>query len=141
VGKGRQVKEGERLAIITIGHVGNFALKASQILDNENISTAVYDMRFLKPLDKELMHTIFKKFEHIITVEDGAVNGGLGSAVVEFMSDNGYGAKVIRLGIPDKFVSQGTLQELYRDCGYDVAGIVTAGRKMVQKTQTNPVRD
>ncbi len=141
VGKGLEMKKGNTLAILSIGHVGNFALKASQILDNENISTAVYNMRFLKPLDESLLHKVFKSFDMIITVEDGTINGGLGSAIVEFMSDNGYHANITRLGIPDKFVPQGTLQELYRDCGFDVAGIVTAGRKMVQKPQTNPVQD
>jgi 1-deoxy-D-xylulose-5-phosphate synthase len=140
VGKGIEVKTGDTLAIISIGHVGNFALKAAQILDNENISTAVYNMRFLKPLDEGLLHEVFKRYKTIITVEDGTINGGLGSAVVEFMSDNGYRTKVVRLGIPDRFIPQGTLEELYRDCGFDISGIVNTGRQLIQQPHTNPTR-
>ena len=132
IGKGRQVKEGDRIAILSIGHVGNYALKAAEILDKENISTAVFDMRFLKPLDNELLHGVCRKYTMILTVEDGTILGGLGSAVLEFMSDHGYQARTRRLGIPDKFIPQGTSEELYRDCGFDVNGIVNAGREMVQ---------
>jgi 1-deoxy-D-xylulose-5-phosphate synthase len=129
IGKGQEIKPGDNIAILTIGHVGNFALKAADILDNENISTAVYDMRFLKPLDKALLHGVFTRFKKIITVEDGTIIGGLGSAVLEFMNDHGYQSRVIRLGIPDKFIPQGTPEELYRDCGFDIDGIVKAGHE------------
>ena len=126
IGKGRMIREGKDAAIITIGQPGNEAVKACLKLTEEGIDIAHYDMRFLKPIDTELLHDIFKKFNKIVTVEDGSVTGGLGSAVIEFMSENGYHATVKRLGIPDYFVEQGTLAELHRECGFDAEGIVTA---------------
>jgi 1-deoxy-D-xylulose-5-phosphate synthase len=131
IGKGRKIKEGNDLAVISIGHVGNFALKAAQILDNENISTAVFDMRFLKPIDEELLHQILKNFNRILTVEDGTIVGGLGSAVIEFNNDNNYKSRIFRLGIPDRFIEHGTPEELYRECGFDIQGIAEAGRQLV----------
>ena len=89
-------------------------------------------MRFVKPLDEELLHTVFKSFSQIITVEDGTVVGGFGSAVLEFMADNNYSAQVRRLGIPDKFIDQGSREELIRLCGFDVSGIAAAARDMVR---------
>ena len=86
-------------------------------------SVAFYDMRFLKPLDEELLHGVFHKFKKIITLEDGTIVGGLGSAVLEFMADHGYSAKIVRLGIPDHFVEHGTQQQLYHECGYDCESI------------------
>jgi 1-deoxy-D-xylulose-5-phosphate synthase len=110
VGRGRKLRDGTDLAILSIGHPGNFAVSACIELEDENISAAHYDMRFLKPLDEALLHQVFKKFTRIITVEDGILSGGFGSAVLEFMSENDYRARVVRLGIPDKFTDQGTLQ-------------------------------
>lgn len=130
VGKGKQIKQGDKLAILSIGHIGNLALKAAEILDQENISTAVYNMRFLKPLDETLLHGIFTKFDKIITVEDGSIIGGLGSAVLEFKNDNHCQATCIRLGIPDRFIQQGNPEELFKECGFDVAGIVNTARKI-----------
>lgn len=122
IGRGRCISEGEEIAIISIGAIGQEAIKAiSKITD---IKPALYDMRFLKPIDKELLHKICKKFSKIITLEDGVINGGLGSAVLEFISDNNYSAKVIRLGIPDKFIEHGTQQELYKECKYDYESII-----------------
>jgi 1-deoxy-D-xylulose-5-phosphate synthase len=89
-------------------------------------------MRFLKPLDNKLLKTVFSRFTKVITVEDASVVGGLGSAVIEYMNDNSYKAKVIRLGIPDRFVDHGTQEELYKECGYDVEGIAKAARNLVQ---------
>ena len=100
-GTGRVVKEGEEVAILTIGHIGNYAIEACQLLEEEGLDPAHYDMRFVKPLDANLLHTIFKKFDRVITVEDGCLMGGFGSAVAEWMLDHGYSAKITRLGIPD----------------------------------------
>ena len=124
IGKGRLVKDGGGVAILSLGHVGNFAVDACKQLITEELFPAHYDMRFAKPLDEELLHDVFKRFSKIITVEDGVLKGGFGSAVLEFMSDNGYNAEVKRLGIPDKFVEHGTQKELYRECGYDAQAIV-----------------
>jgi 1-deoxy-D-xylulose-5-phosphate synthase len=135
VGKGRQISEGNDLAILSIGHPGNFASAVVKKLAKENISVAHYDMRFVAPIDKEILHTVFKKFKHIITVEDGVLKGGFGSAVVEFMSDNGYNSEVRRLGIPDYFVEQGTQEELQRECGFDAEGIEIAIREILVKKE------
>jgi 1-deoxy-D-xylulose-5-phosphate synthase len=125
IGKGQKIKEGKDIAIITIGPVGNEAVKAAEYIQKKmNINAAVYDLRFLKPIDKDLLHEIFRKFDKIITIEDNAITGGMGSAVVEFMADNDYTAKVKRLGVPDYFVQQGTVNELQRECGFDFDSIV-----------------
>ncbi|WP_434802115.1 1-deoxy-D-xylulose-5-phosphate synthase [Gabonibacter chumensis] len=121
IGKGRCLIEGDEVAVLSIGAIGREAIKA--IEKNPPRSVAIYDMRFLKPLDTELLHTVFKKFSKIITLEDGTTIGGLGSAVLEFMADHGYSAKVIRLGIPDRFIEHGSQQQLYRECGFDAEAI------------------
>ena len=131
VGKGRQLTEGEDVAILTIGHPGNFAQWAIGQLHKQNIFPAHYDMRFVKPLDEELLHEVFAKFNRIITVEDGAVKGGFGSAILEFMADHGYHAQVRRLGVPDRFIEHGTQQELYKECGYDAEAIMDAVKESV----------
>ncbi len=130
VGKGRCIKKGSEIAIISIGHVGNFALEAINKINAPYISPALYDMRFLKPLDHELLHEVFNKYKKIITIEDGTITGGLGSAVLEFMSDNDYKAKVVRLGIPDRFIEHGTQQALYKECGYDTNHIVSVVKSL-----------
>ncbi len=130
IGKGRCIKEGSEIAIISIGHVGNFALEAINKINAPHISPALYDMRFLKPLDHELLHEVFNKYKKIITIEDGTITGGLGSAVLEFMSDNDYKAKVVRLGIPDRFIEHGTQQALYKECGYDTNHIVSVVKSL-----------
>jgi 1-deoxy-D-xylulose-5-phosphate synthase len=131
IGKGQQLKDGTDLAILSLGPIGKEATKAIEILEEEQISVAHFDMRFLKPLDNKLLKTVFSRFNKIITLEDASVVGGLGSAVIEYMNDNSYKAKVIRLGIPDRFVDQGTQEELYRECGYDAMGIESAVRNLV----------
>lgn len=124
VGKGRKLKEGSDLAVITIGPIGH---DAEQAIDGIEKSTsyriALYDLRFLKPMDEEMLHEIGQRFHRIVTVEDGVLKGGMGSAVLEFMSDNGYMPVVRRLGIPDRFIQQGTVNELHQLCGIDTAGI------------------
>jgi 1-deoxy-D-xylulose-5-phosphate synthase len=123
VGKGRKLRDGDDLAILSIGHIGNIATKAVQKLEAEGMSVAHYDMRFVKPLDEELLHEIFTHHTKVITVEDGCIQGGFGSAVIEFMADNGYSAQVKRLGIPDRYIEHGTQPELWKECGYDEEGI------------------
>lgn len=130
IGKGRCLIEGEKVAVISIGSIGNNAKQAISTFDKNLV--ALYDMRFLKPIDEILLHDIFKKFRKIITLEDGTVTGGLGSAVLEFMSDHRYTATVIRLGIPDRFVEHGTQKELYAECGYDEAAIARNIRQLLQ---------
>jgi 1-deoxy-D-xylulose-5-phosphate synthase len=132
-GKGRKIKDGNEIAILSFGHPGNFAAAAIRDLKTEGIDAAHYDMRFAKPLDEELLHEVFAKFNNIITVEDGTVVGGFGSAIVDFMSANKYNADVKILGIPDRLVEHGTLKELHKECGYDAAGIADAMREMMKE--------
>jgi len=130
VGKGQKVVDGKDIAIISIGHIGNSAIKAAKFLVGDNISVAVFDMRFLKPIDENLLHEIFKKFHRIITLEDGTIVGGMGSAVLEFKNDHNYSSTVKRMGIPDRFIQHGSPEELYKECGFDVDGILEEVRKM-----------
>lgn len=131
IGKGRLIKEGEDVAVLTIGHIGNYAVAAFKALAEEEIFPAHYDMRFVKPLDEELLHTVFNKFNKIITVEDGCLMGGFGSAVLEFMADHDYHAKVIRLGIPDEVIEHGEQHELHKQCSYDEEAIAGAVRSLI----------
>ena len=124
VGRGRKMKDGTDLAVITLGPVGNDAARAlARAEQDTGLSVAHYDLRFLKPLDQDMLHEIGRNFKRIVTVEDGVLMGGMGSAVLEFMSDNGYAPNVKRLGIPDCFVQHGTVQELRKICGIDETGI------------------
>lgn len=124
VGKGRKIRDGRDIAVITIGPVGNIALNACDYVEStEKISAALYDLRFVKPLDEALLHEIFSSFDKIITIEDNAIAGGMGSAILEFMADNDYTARVKRLGIPDTFVQHGSLEELHDECGFDQKAI------------------
>ena len=134
-GVGRIVKEGNEVALLTFGHIGNYAVKASEILAKESITPAHYDMRFAKPLDEKLLHEIFKKFDKIITLEDGCLMGGFGTAVMEFMMDNNYSAKIVRLGIPDKIIEHGEQLELHVECGCDPDSIVREVKKLIAKKQ------
>lgn len=133
-GEGRKVRSGKDVAILSIGPLGNQALSAADKLAKEGISVAVYDMRFVKPLDEILLHEVFSKFKYVITVEDGCLQGGMGSAVLEFMGDHGYTAKIVRLGIPDKFVDHGTQKELYAECFYDENAMIETVRKMMESS-------
>lgn len=124
VGKGRRLKDGNDMAVITIGPVGNIAAKAIARAENERgLSIAHYDLRFLKPIDEELLHEAGKRFPHIVTIENGVLKGGMGSAILEFMADNGYTPQIRRIGIPDIFVEHGTLAELHHLCGMDEESI------------------
>lgn len=132
LGQGRIVKEGEDVAILTIGHIGNYAVKACEELGEEGLNPAHYDMRFVKPLDEDLLHEIFGKFKKVVTVEDGCLMGGFGSAVLEWMMDHGYSAQVKRLGIPDEIVEHGEQLQLHKLCGFDVEGIAQAVRALAK---------
>ncbi len=131
-GQGRIVKEGEDVAILTLGHIGNYAVEACKTLEKEGLNPAHFDMRFVKPLDSDLLHEVFGKFKKVITVEDGCLMGGFGSAVTEWMTDHGYQAQVKRLGIPDEVVEHGTQLELHRQCGFDPEGIASAVRSLAE---------
>lgn len=124
VGKGRKLKDGKDLAVISIGPIGNIAANAIKRAEKDkNLSIAHYDLRFLKPLDEELLHEVGRNFQHIITIEDGVRKGGMGSAVLEFMADNDYTPHVQRIGVPDSFIEHGSIKELYHLCGMDEEGI------------------
>lgn len=132
IGKGRKLREGEDLAILTIGHTGNYAAEVCSKLEERKIFVGHYDMRFVKPLDEELLHEVFAHYGKIITVEDGCIQGGFGSAVLEFMADNGYKADIRRLGIPDTVVEHGEQEELHRECGYDQRAIEKVAIRMLE---------
>ncbi len=132
IGKGRIINEGETLAILTIGHVGNYGIEVTKRLQDDGINPGHYDMRFVKPLDEDLLHHIFSKYSKIITVEDGSRAGGFGSAILEFMAENSYHAHVKILGIPDKVIEHGTQLELQKECGFDEEGIYEASMKMLE---------
>ncbi|UCS94716.1 1-deoxy-D-xylulose-5-phosphate synthase [Echinicola marina] len=129
-GQGRIIKEGEDVAILTLGHIGNYAIEACEKLEKDGLNPAHYDMRFVKPLDESLLHEVFGKFKKVITVEDGCLMGGFGSAVLEWMMDHNYQAQVKRLGIPDEVIEHGTQLELHRECGFDPDGIAQAVKKL-----------
>lgn len=135
VGQGRIIKEGEDVAILSIGHIGNYAVEACKTLAIEGLNPAHYDMRFVKPLDEELLHEVFGKFTKVITLEDGCLMGGFGSAVLEWMMDHGYQAQVKRLGIPDAVIEHGEQIELQRECGFDPEGIAAAVRSLAEVEQ------
>jgi 1-deoxy-D-xylulose-5-phosphate synthase len=131
VGKARMLREGDDLAILSLGPLGITVSKTTEKLAKEGISVAHYDMRFVKPLDEKLLTNIGKKFKTIITIEDGCLQGGFGSAVLEWLNDNGFKTRVIRLGIPDRFIDHGTQPELYRECGIDTDGLYQTVQKLV----------
>lgn len=131
IGEGRKIADGDDVAILSIGHPGNFVSKAIRILASENISVAHFDMRFVKPLDIKILEEVAARFDRIITVEDGVILGGFGSAVLEYFASEGLKKTVVRLGIPDRFVEQGTQSELYRECGFDTNGICAAVRTII----------
>jgi 1-deoxy-D-xylulose-5-phosphate synthase len=132
IGSGRKIRDGEELAILTIGHVGNYAVEVCGRLSKQNIEIAHYDMRFVKPLDEELLHQIFSQYKKVLTVEDGSIQGGFGSAIIEFMADHNYHSEVKRLGIPDRIVEHGEQYELHKECGFDPDGIERAVVAMLE---------
>ena len=137
IGKGRKLKDGEGIAILSFGHPGNFAASAIRELKNDGINPAHYDLRFVKPLDASLLHEVFSRYKNIVTIEDGCLQGGMGSAILEFMADHNYQANVIRLGIPDEFIEHGEQAELWAECGYDKASIINTVRSVSKQCTTN----
>ncbi|MDR1130218.1 MAG: 1-deoxy-D-xylulose-5-phosphate synthase [Prevotellaceae bacterium] len=137
VGRGRILKDGSDIAVLSIGHPGNFAAKAVDKAEKRGISVMQCDRRFVKPIDEDILHSVGKKFKHIITVEDGTVVGGMGSAVAEFFVLHGYDCCVEMLGVPDQFIQQGTIQELQAKCGFDAEGIYNAILKLTQDAKNS----
>lgn len=136
IGKGRTLREGKDIAILSLGHPGNFAASAIRELRNDGLNPGHFDMRFVKPLDEELLHHICQNYPKLVTVEDGTVTGGFGSAILEFMAAHGYKNDIRILGIPDRIVEHGTLKELYRECGYDAQAILEAVRELMGEKVT-----
>ena len=133
VGKSRQLSEGADLAILTIGTIGIQTRRVIKMLQKDGINAAHFDMRFVKPLDEEILHEIFRNYKRVVTIEDGVLQGGFGSAILEFMADNQYSSELKRIGIPDKFIDHGTTDELYRDYGLDQQGIYQTVRSFTLK--------
>jgi 1-deoxy-D-xylulose-5-phosphate synthase len=131
IGKGRKIKDGDEIAILTFGHPGNFATTAIRELRTQGLDPAHYDLRFVKPLDEQLLHEVFAKYSKIVTVEDGTIIGGFGSAVLEFMNANNYKADIKLLGIPDRIVEHGSPKELHKECGFDAQGIIEAVKELM----------
>ncbi len=133
IGRGRKLREGKKVAFLSIGHAGNLVTKAIGSLELQDIDAGHYDMRFVKPIDEQLLHEVFSKYEYVVTVEDGCIMGGMGSAVIEFMADHQYQSKVLRLGIPDRFIEHGTQSELYEECGFSPRAITQATINLINK--------
>jgi 1-deoxy-D-xylulose-5-phosphate synthase len=139
IGRGRRLRQGKDVALLSIGAIGTEVAMAADRLAQQGVEAAHYDMRFVKPLDEVMLHEVFGAHTDVITVEDGCVQGGMGSAVTEWAMEQGYAAKVVRLGVPDRYIEHGTQEELYAECGYDAAAIVAQARDMCvarQATQT-----
>ena len=139
IGKGRKIRDGKDIAILSFGHPGNFAAAAIRELKSEGITPAHYDMRFAKPLDETLLHEVLQNYEKILTVEDGTVIGGFGSAIAEFISEHNYKNDLRILGIPDRLVEHGTLKELHHECGYDANAIAETVREMMLKINISSI--
>lgn len=135
IGRGRKIRSGKDIAILSLGAVGQYVVAACAALEAEHLDIAHYDLRFFKPLDEALLHEVFQQFSIVITVEDGCIAGGAGSAVLEFMMEHGYRAQLKRLGLPDVFATQGTQQQLHALYGYDKNGIIQAVRELCTQLQ------
>lgn len=135
-GKGRKLRDGNDVAILTLGPIGTSVAHVIEKANLQGISAAHYDMIFLKPIDEDILHEVGKNYKRVITVEDGSIKGGLGMAVIEFMNDNGYMVSVKRIGIPDEFIGHGTVDELYKLCGMDEDSILNTILSIVPQKQT-----
>ena len=135
IGKGRCLRNGKDVAILSVGHIGNTAMKAAELLSTLGIEVGVYDMRFVKPIDESLLHEVARTYTHIVTIEDGVLEGGFGSAVLEFLADNGIELPVHRLGLPDRFITHGSLRELHRECRIDVDAVVETVNAIVKSSK------
>jgi 1-deoxy-D-xylulose-5-phosphate synthase len=130
IGAARKLREGGHIAVLSIGHIGNEVVKALDRLAAEGVVVAHYDMRFVKPIDENTLHEVGKKYKQVVTVENGTVLGGLGSAVAEFFTTHNYLLPVTRIGIPDKYVEHGSMARLYAECGMDAEGIYAVINKL-----------
>ena len=139
IGKGRKLRDGDSIAIISIGHVGNFASEAAKQLSTEGLNIGHFDLRFVKPLDEEMLHEVFGKYKKIITIEDGTIVGGMGSAIIEFMSQHQYSSEIKMLGMPDRIVEHGEQSELYNECGYDVPAIIHAVKDIMHVSKAKAI--
>ena len=139
VGKGRKLKDGNEIAILSLGHPGNFAATAITQLEGEGITVGHYDLRFAKPLDEAMLHEVFSKYKKVITLEDGCIMGGVGSAILEFMADNNYSSQVKRMGIPDRFIEHGEPIELYEECGFSPVQIYKEVKEMLTEKKKSLV--
>jgi len=137
IGKANTISEGEDIAIISIGHIGNMIIEITNKLKSENINLGHYDIRFLKPLDEDVLHDIFKNYKIIITIEDGCIKGGMGSAILEFSADYNYINPIIRFGVPDKFIEHGSQVEQRKECGYDEESITKKIKSILAKEKIN----
>ena len=135
VGKAEKIKDGQEIAILSIGHPGNFVVDAEKEFNKQGLDIAHYNMRFVKPLDEDALHKISTKFNHIITIEDGCLQGGFGSAILEFIANNKYKVSVKMLGVPDVFIQHGTQEELHSYCGYNTKAIVSAVHSILKKSK------
>ncbi|MFW6020032.1 MAG: 1-deoxy-D-xylulose-5-phosphate synthase [Bacteroidales bacterium] len=135
IGTGRKLKEGKDIAFLSIGHIGNQIKKAAEQLEALNIDYAHYDIRFLKPIDEQLLHEVFQYHDKIITIEDGSIIGGLGSSVNDFMNEHNYQATVVKMGVPDQFIGHGTPEQLYEAIGLDATGIIQTSQKLIRNKQ------
>tara|TARA_B100000945_G_C20378027_1_gene595645 strand:- start:46 stop:1551 length:1506 start_codon:yes stop_codon:yes gene_type:complete len=131
VGSGKMIADGKKICFISIGHIGNVVIDINNGLQKTNSQVGHCDIRFLKPLDEKLLHSIFKQYEIIMTLEDGCIKGGLGSAIIEFASDNDYVKKIIRFGVPDSFIEHGTQEEQRKECGYDKNSILKRVKELL----------
>ncbi|TKG90109.1 1-deoxy-D-xylulose-5-phosphate synthase [Puteibacter caeruleilacunae] len=136
IGKGRTITEGQNLAFLTVGHIGNTIVKVNKMLEEHGLQAGHFDMRFIKPLDEDMVHHVLQNYQHIITVEDGVIQGGFGSLISEFMALHGYKNKLEIMGIPDRFVEQGTPSELYKECNLDRKSIFNKAMKILTKEFT-----
>jgi len=139
IGKGRRIRSGREVAILSLGPVGQYVIDACKELETDQLEVAHYDLRFFKPLDETLLHEVFQQFSTVITIEDGCVSGGVGTGVMEFMVEQGYQATLKRLGLPDTFAVQGTQQQLHELYGYDRKAIVSLVRALLLKTENTAV--
>ncbi|MBI2721636.1 MAG: 1-deoxy-D-xylulose-5-phosphate synthase [Bacteroidetes bacterium] len=141
IGKGRKINDGKQVAILSLGHPGNLVTEALEELKAQGINAAHYDMRFAKPIDEELLHEVFANYKKVITVEDGCIIGGMGSAVLEFMAENNYSAQVKRLGIPDKWIEHGEQPQLYEECGFSPSKIAEAVNEMSKEKKEIKIKN
>lgn len=143
VGRGRKLREGDDLAVLSIGPIGNEVMKAIDMVEAEGISVAHYDMIYLKPIDETILEEVGKRFKRVITVENGVIKGGLGSAVLEYLSDHDHATRVHRIGVPDTFVEHGSIPELYHLCGMDAASVAEVLHSEYEKlnTKTDDIKD